>query len=106
MSAGPSGAAAGLLLVIAGIWLLLQTIVAGLPGRLLNLNTSSSSSSSSGSGQSSSGSSSSSSASTATTSSSSSGGQSVFQKVVGVAQSAQTTPAQNVNNPKSPPAPY
>jgi hypothetical protein len=40
-----SGAAAGLLLVVAGLWLLLQTIVGGLAGRLVNLGGSSSSSS-------------------------------------------------------------
>lgn len=38
MSAEPTGWAAGLLLVIAGLWVLLQTLVAGLPARILSLS--------------------------------------------------------------------
>lgn len=40
----PSGAPAGLLLVIAGIWLLLQTLVGGLAARIVALAGSSSTS--------------------------------------------------------------
>jgi len=36
----PSGAWGGILLVIAGIWLLLQTLVAGLPAYILGLGKS------------------------------------------------------------------
>lgn len=35
----PSGAAAGILLVIIGIWLLVQTLAAGLVDRILALRT-------------------------------------------------------------------
>ena len=39
MSAASSGWAAGLLLVIAGVWVLLQTLVGNLAGRILSLGT-------------------------------------------------------------------
>lgn len=39
MSATPSGAAAGVLLIVLGVWVLLQTIVGNLAGRILNLGT-------------------------------------------------------------------
>lgn len=42
--------AAGLVMVIAGIWLLLQTLVAGLPARIVGLGTSSSSNGAAGPG--------------------------------------------------------
>ena len=39
MSAAPSGWAAGLLLIVLGVWVVLQTIVGNLAGRILGLGT-------------------------------------------------------------------
>lgn len=44
MSAAPGGVAAGMLLIVAGVWLLLQTLVGDLPSRLVGLAGGSSSS--------------------------------------------------------------
>lgn len=47
MSASPGSAATGILLIVAGVWLLLQTLVADLPSRIVKLGSTNSSSGSS-----------------------------------------------------------
>ena len=103
MAASPSGTAAGLLLIVGGVWLLLQTLVAGLPSRIVGLSGSGKSSSGSKSSTPSSSTGSGSSSGPSTSSSSSS---SLWSQIEDAAAGAKTSPAaQNTNNPSSPPAP-
>ncbi|HET9059163.1 MAG TPA: hypothetical protein VFN61_04520 [Acidimicrobiales bacterium] len=46
MSVGGGQVAAGVLLIVAGVWLVTQTLIGGLPARLVGLSSSSKASSS------------------------------------------------------------
>ena len=102
-----SGGAAGVLLVLFGLWLLLQTLVGGLVQRLVNFNTGSSTSSGADA-TANSGSNSGGAGTTATPGTQPGPGQAAYvppalAPLPGKVGSGTT--ATNVGNPKSPPAP-